>query len=167
MTHVTLHALAEQLRDTLEQVDAETGELPSGYESIRALVEHKASAIVHYCLESERYDAAVAEDAKERLEWVKRRKARREWLRRYLAEHMAATCISEIKDERGLFCARLEIGRDKSVDVFDEAQLPAQFIREKIIHEANKVEIRKALDAGEDVPGARIVARDRLNLKGY
>lgn len=164
--NITLHAATEQVRALLDQVDPETGELPEGYESARALVETKAVAVVAYTLESDRQADMVEEYAKELLGRVKAQRNRVAWLRRYLSEHMAAAGVTEIRDDRGLFRASLARGRDESVEVFDPAQLPADCLREIPASSApDKTVIRDAIKAGREIPGARIVKRDRLTIK--
>jgi hypothetical protein len=60
----------------------------------------------------------------------------------------------------------LSKGRDKAVDVFDETQLPDDYMTEvPASYVPNKKAIRSAMDDGFDVPGARLVARDRLTIK--
>ncbi len=166
MNSMTLHAATEQVRELLEQLDPETGELPAEYEQARALVASKATAVAAYTLEIEKQAGYLKSYAKEVADRAKAAEKRAEWLRRYLADHMAAAGITKTSDERGLFSATLAVGRDKSVEVFDAEQLPADYLREiPAKYEADKTLIRKALDDGFDVPGARIVAKDRLTLK--
>lgn len=164
--NITLHTATEQVRTLLDQVDPETGEVPDGFESARAVVAAKAQAVTAYIIESERAIASANEYAKELQARLKSAEKRAEWLRHYLAEHMAAAGITEIKDERGVFSAKLVIGRDKSVEVFDAAQLPQEYLREiPAKHEPDKSLIKKALDDGHEVPGARVVAKNRLTIK--
>lgn len=162
---ITLHQATEQVRELLDQIDPETGELPEGYDSARALVEKKATAVVAYALESERQADMVEEYAKELLARVKAQRNRTTWLRRYLAEHMTALGITEIKDERGLFKASLAVGRDEAIEVFDAEQVPATFMRVVTKAEPDKTLIKTAVKEGIDVPGARLVKRDRLTIK--
>ena len=51
------------------------------------------------------------------------------------------------------------------MDVFDADQVPSDYMREVVKYEADKTLIRKAIDDGFDVPGARVVARDRLTIR--
>lgn len=163
---ITLHAATEQVRSLLDQIDPETGELPAEYEQARAVVATKATAVAAYILETDRQADYLKAYAKEVLERAKTAERRAEWLKTYLREHMAAAGITKISDERGLFSATLSPGRDKSVDVFDAAQLPADYLREiPAKYEPDKTLIRKAIDAGYEVPGARLVANDRLTIK--
>lgn len=164
--NITLHAATEELRGLLEQMDESTGELPEGFESARALVERKAVAVVAYTLEADKQADMVEAYAKELLARVKTQRTRSDWLRRYLSEHMAAAGITEIKDERGIFRATLARGRDEAVEVFDEKQLPTDYMTEvPATFKPDKTLIKKALKDGYEVPGAKLVKRDRLTIK--
>jgi hypothetical protein len=164
--NITLHQAADGLRTLLDQVDAETGELPAGYEDARAIVATKAAAVVAYILEGDRHAAMVEGYAKELLERVKAQQKRTSWLKQYLASHMSACGITKIEDERGIFSAVLSPGRDKSVEVFDPTQLPADYMREiPAKFEPDKTMIRKAIEDGLYVPGARVIAKDRITIK--
>lgn len=164
--NLTLHAATEQVRELLDQIDPETGELPAELDQARAIVAAKSVAVAAYIVETERQAGYLKDYAKEVAQRAKTAERRADWLRTYLQDHMAALGIVEIKDERGLFKATLSVGRDKSVDVFDAAQLPADYLREiPAKTEPDKTLIAAALKDGFDVPGARIVSRDRLTIK--
>lgn len=163
---ITLHQATEQVRELLDQIDPETGLIPEGYDDARALVERKAVACVAYLIESGRNADSVEAYAKELLAKAKTQRKREEWLRQYLMDHMNALGITEIKDERGIFKATLQPQRDQSVDVFDAEQLPDDYLREiPAKYEPDKTAIKSALQDGYDVPGARLVWRDRLTIK--
>jgi hypothetical protein len=79
---------------------------------------------------------------------------------------MAATGVLSIKSDDGTFSAVLSPGRDESVEVFDAAQLPADYMRVVPASEApDKKLIAKAINDGYEVPGARLVRKDRLAIK--
>lgn len=164
--NITLHKATEQVRELLDQIDPETGELPEGFEQARELVTTKAVSVTAYILESERGIESAKNYVKELTAQIKTAEKRADWLRKYLQDHMSAAGITEIADERGIFKASLAIGRDESVDVFDEDQLPIEYLREiPAKHEPDKTLIKKAFKDGFEVPGARIVKRDRLTIK--
>jgi hypothetical protein len=163
---ITLHVAAEQVRELLDQIDSETGELPEGYESARALVATKGVAVVAYILESERQAKAVKEYTKELAARINAADRRADFLRGYLEAHMAASGVTEIKDERGIFSAKLQLERDKSVEIFDEDLVPGDYLREvPAKYEPDKDLIKRAIDNGVEVPGARIVKKNRLIIK--
>lgn len=166
MNNISLYTAAAQVRELLDQIDPETGELPEGFDNARALVASKATAVAAFVLENDAQAAMVEQHAKALLDRVKTAKKRSDWLRQYLRTHMAESGIQKIASEDGTFTAKLETGRDKSVEIFDARMLPSDYMREiPATQEPDKLLIRKALDDGYDVPGARIVAKDRLTLR--
>jgi len=163
---ITLYQAADSVRDLLDQMDETTGELPEGFEQARALVATKAQACAAFVLDNEAQADMVEQHAKNLMERVKTARRRSQWLRQYLSSHMAACGLMSIKSDDGTFFAKLEIGRDESVDVFDSAQLPADYMREiPAKHEPDKTLIKKAIKEGFEVPGAKLTAKDRLTLK--
>lgn len=164
--NITLYQAAQAVRELLEQIDPETGELPEGFEQARAIVATKAQACAAFILENNAQADMVEAHAKALLERVKTARKRSEWLKQHLHGHMTACGILSIKADDGTFSATLSPGRDESVEVFDQAQLPQEYMREiPAKYEPDKALIKKALKDKFDVPGARIVARDRLTLK--
>lgn len=80
-----------------------------------------------------------------------------------LKEVMQATGVLSVKSADGTFKAVLHKERDESVDVFDEKQLPQDYLREiPVSYAPDKKLIKKAIDDGFEVPGAKIVKNDRL-----
>jgi hypothetical protein len=163
---IKLYEAAETVRSLLEQIDPETGELPEGLEPAREIVIHKAQAVTAFILSNDAEADMVEAHAKHLLDQVKSARKRGDWLRTYLRTNMAATGILSIKSDDGTFSAKLEKERDVSVDVFDETQLPQDYMAEvPASFKPDKKLIRKALDDGYDVPGARLNRKDRLVLK--
>jgi hypothetical protein len=164
--NITLHQATEEVRALLDQIDPDTGELPEGFENARAVVTTKAVAVTAYIVESERSLEGVKAYAKELAAKIKAEEKRQEWLRKYLQDHMAMAGITEVKDDRGIFKASLAIGRDEAVEIFDEAQVPSDYMREiPAKQEPDKTLIKKALKDGFEVAGAKLVKRDRLTIK--
>lgn len=163
---VTLYQAAEGVRALLDQIDVETGELPEGFEQARAIVATKAQAVAAFILENEAQAKMVEDHAKALLDRVKTARRRSEWLKQYLHSHMSACGVLSIKADDGTFSAVLSPGRDKSVEIFDAAQLPQDYMREiPAKWEPDKALIRKALDDNFTVPGAKLIAKDRLTLR--
>lgn len=164
--NITLYQAAADVRELLDQIDPETGEVPEGFEQARALVATKAKACAAYILDNDAQADMVEAHAKSLLDRVKAARKRSQWLRQYLQSHMAACGIQSIKSDDGTFTAVLQIGRDESVEVFDAAMLPADYMREiPAKQEPDKLLIKKALKDGHDVPGAKLVHKDRLTIK--
>lgn len=164
---ITLYQAAETVRHLLEQIDPETGELPEGFEQSRAIVATKAQAVAAFILANEAEADMVEGHAKELISRVKTARKRSDWLREYLRSHMDSCGITEIKSDDGTFKASLAIGRDESIEVFDSAMLPNDYWTEPKPPEPapDKALIKKAIKDGFDVPGARLVKKDRLTIK--
>ena len=163
---VTLYQAAETVRELLEQIDPETGELPDGFDQARAIVATKAKAVAAFILSNAAEADMVEQHAKALLDRVRTARKRSDWLKQYLTGHMQACGITEIKSDDGTFKASLAIGRDESIEVWDSAQLPLDYMREipaKL--EPDKTLIKKAIKDGFEVPGAKLVKKDRLTLK--
>lgn len=167
MTNVTLYALADQLAHTLDQIDPETGELPEGFSDLRELVAHKGAAVAAYICQREFEAEAMAARLKEIDKRIKAQRSRNERLREYLLWNMQRVGMTEIRSEDLLLSVKRFPERDEAVDIFDERQIPAAFVvtPEPPAPRPDKVAIRKAIKAGEEVPGARLIKRDRLEIK--
>lgn len=164
--NITLYKAAEELQDILNSLDPETGEIPESLDDARALVAQKAVNVVAYLKDTDSKADYLMAAAKELQDRAKKQKKRNEWLRQYLAFHMRQTGITHIKDESGMFEAKIEIERDQSVDVFDAGQIPDEYMRTiPETQEPNKSLIASDLKIGIDVPGARIIKKDRLTIK--
>lgn len=163
---IKLYEAADAVRELLEQIDADSGELPEGFDQARAIVATKAQAVAAFIIENDMQATAVEQHAKALMQRVRAARKRSEWLRGYLATHMAACGITALKSDDGLLSVKLEPGRDEAVEVFDEAMLPADYMREvPATFEVDKALIKRAIRDGHEVPGARIVKRDRLVIR--
>jgi hypothetical protein len=163
--NVTLYTAAADLRELLEQVDPETGELPEGLGQARALVATKGQAVAAFILENEAQADMVESHAKALLQRVKTARRRSDWLREYLRQHMDAAGILSIKSDDGTFACKLEKQRDESAEVFDDKQIPRDYVRETVKVEPDKTLIKKSIKDGFEVPGAKLVRKDRLTIK--
>lgn len=164
--NITLYKAADAVRELLDQIDVETGEMPEGFEQARALVASKSQAVAAFILDNDAQAEMVEQHAKILLDRAKTARKRSAWLRQYLAANMAATGVISIKSDDGTFSAKLDIGRDESVEVFEQGLLPQDYMREiPAKFEPDKALIKQALKDGYDVPGARLTAKDRLTIK--
>ena len=163
---VTLSAAVQQLEETFDQIDPETGELPEGFQQVRELVSTKAEAVAAYMLNADHYAEMLKARSEELAAQARTIQKRRDWLKRYLLENMAAAGLTEIRANDGSFRVRRMPERDESVEVFDPNLLPDDYMREiPAKQEPDKALIKKALKDGCDVSGARIVKRDRLEIR--
>lgn len=164
MTALSLFDLAQQVRESVNTIDPETGEIVETYAESRELFQNKAIACVAYAKE----EAATLDSAKamlkEMAEKVASREKRLDRFRAYLADCMKATGITEVKHELGLFGAKLYLDRDESVELDDGAVFPPELCNDPKPPAPSKTKIKAAIKAGEAVAGACIVRKDRLQI---
>jgi hypothetical protein len=162
--NITLYRGTEEFQAEIA-VDEETGEIAGDY-PLDVLVRRNPVGTVAYILNSkataEMIDAHIAKmQAKKRSLTNNAERAKES-----LKEVMQATGVLSIKSDDGTFSAVLTPGRDKSVEVFDAEQLPSDYLREIPARtEPDKALITQAIKDGYEVPGARLVAKDRLTIK--
>ena len=164
MTALTLFDLAAQVRESVNQIDQDTGEIIETYTESRELFQNKAIACVAYAKE----EAATLESAKamvkDMLAKIDAREKRLDRFKDYLADCMKATGITEVKHELGLFGAKLYLDRDESVELDADAEFPAALCNDPKPPAPSKTKIKVAIKAGEAVAGARLVRKDRLTI---
>jgi len=162
----SLYLLTTELRQSLDDAfDSETGEALPIFEEHRALWGSKARDVAAYVLNLE----SDADQCKQAIARIKKAQQAYEnksaHIRAYLAQNMAASGITELKANDGSFCAKLSIGRDESVDIFDELEVPSDFMTVKVTSTPDKERIKRAIKDGFVINGARLVKKDRLTIK--
>ncbi|SPA24541.1 Siphovirus superfamily protein [Cupriavidus taiwanensis] len=165
MSGLTLYQAAEDVVALLDAFDPETGEFPEGFQAALDQFKAKSHSVIAYMLNRDAEVDAI-DGAIKRLQDRKKSLTRRnDWLREYLKTNMRAAGITEIAANDGSWKAKLQLERDSSVEVYEEGLLPPDYLREiPAKYEADKKLIAAAIKDGHDVPGARIVKRDRLTI---
>lgn len=163
-----LYEIAADYRNALVALDDEGLEpdvIRDTLDSLMGALEHKAAAVAAYILnlEAEAEAIAAAEARiKARRQALEKRAA---WLRDYLKANMEAAGVSEIAAADRTFRVRVRMNPEAVELDGSLPELPAAYIREKVIREPDKAAILAALKAGQEVPGARLVRRTRLEIK--
>ena len=164
MSNITLFEAAQAVRESVNKVDPDTGELLETYTESRELFQNKAVACVAYAKEEAATLASAKAMLKDMLVKVEAREKRLERFEAYLADCMKATGITEVKHDLGLFAAKLYLERDESVELEPVAEFPAALCNDPKPPTPSKTKIKAAIKAGEAVAGARIVRKDRLTI---
>jgi hypothetical protein len=164
MSNITLFDAAQQVREAINQVDPETGELLDFDSQSRALFEQKAIGCVAYAKEEASTIAAAKTMLKEMADKIASREKRLERFEAYMADCMKATGITEVKHETGLWGAKLYLDRDESVELEEGATFPPELCNDPKPPAPSKSKIKAAIKAGQPVAGARIVRKDRLSI---
>ncbi len=165
--NLPLYVLTQEYRataDRLAEMDLDPQTLADTLESISGDLEQKAVAVA---MVSRNMDASAAAIKEAEAAMAARRKAiesRAASLRAYLLNCMQATGIKKIECPHFALAIR---DNPPSVDVFDAAQVPAEYMRqpEPPPPAADKAAIKEAIKAGKEVPGARLTQGQRLEIK--
>lgn len=89
-------------------------------------------------------------------------KNRADRIRDYLLHHMAQCDIQSVE------CPYFKVSIAKkppSVDVLDEKQIPADYIKTRTVESLDKAGVLRDLKAGKEIPGAKLKQGRRLNIK--
>jgi hypothetical protein len=163
MTHLfDLAAEARALRERLTDLELDDQTIADTLEGETGELTTRATNIVAVAMELDASAAAIKE-AEQRM--AARRKAiehRAERLRAFVRDAMSLASIKEIRCP--YFVARLA-ENPPSVVVDRDDQVPAEFLRTKTTTEPDRVAIKAALQAGQDVPGARLVRTIGLRVR--
>ncbi|ENS5964828.1 TPA: siphovirus Gp157 family protein, partial [Neisseria gonorrhoeae] len=142
--------------------DSET-EREDTLEAVIGQFEVKAQSVIAYIKNQEITEKMLEGHIGRMTGKLKAAKARNQSLKDYLARNMQAAGITEIKADDGTFKASFR--KSEAVVILDEAQIPAEFMREAVKTEPDKTAIRKAIESGRQVAGAKIEGRKNLQIR--
>ena len=164
--NLTLYQVSDDLAALIDSaIDPDTGEMLPAFEECRSLFESKAGQVAAYILNTDATASAVQDHIKAMERKAKALATRSQHLRDYLMTHMVRTGIKEIKSSDGTFSVKLFEGRDESVEIDPGVEWPAELCVPQKPPAPSKTLIKAAILAGEAVAGARIVRKDRLQIK--
>lgn len=164
MTAPTLFDLAQQVRQAVETIDPDTGEIILLDVQARELFESKALACVAYLKQRQSSLDAARAMLKKMADQLAAQERHAERFADYIRECMKATGTLEVKDDNGLFGAKLQLDRDESVELDEGAEFPPSLCNPPKPPTPSRFLIKAAIKSGEAIAGARIVRRDRLIL---
>lgn len=163
MTALTLYRCAADVQAALDYYfDSET-EREDTLEAVIGQFEVKAQSVIAYIKNQEITEKMLEEHIGRMTGKLKAAKARNQSLKDYLARNMQAAGITEIKADDGTFKASFR--KSEAVVILDEAQIPAEFMREAVKTEPDKTAIRKAIESGRQVAGVKIEGRKNLQIR--
>ena len=163
----TLYDIAAEYRQTadkLADLDLDEQTIADTLEGMSGALELKAQNVVMFARNLEATATAIKEAE---TAMASRRKAiehRAAGLRRYALSAMQVAGVQSIE------CPYFKLSVRKNppaVEVFDAAQIPAQFMRtpEPPPPAPDKKAITEAIKAGQEVPGARLLSGERLEVR--
>ena len=140
-----------------------TSEMMENLDCLQQDFENKAVAVASYIKNLEAEEAAIAEAIKDMAARKSRLTKQVQGLTEYLQYNLQKLSINEIKSSP-FFKIRLK-QCPVSVDVFDEKQIPGEFIREKVTTSVDKIMLKEVLSEGVEVPGATLQRKIKLEIK--
>ena len=162
--NITLFDAAQAVRESLSAIDEETGEYLDSYSQSRELFAQKGGACVAFAVDEKAQIAAAKAMLKAMNEQVSKREARLEKFHAYMADCMKSSGILTVSAD-GLAKATLYPDRDESVEIDEGALFPASLCADPKPPRPSKSKIKAAILAGEPIAGAKIVRKDRLQIK--
>ncbi|AAW89205.1 siphovirus Gp157 family protein [Neisseria gonorrhoeae] len=163
MTALALYRCAADVQAALDYYfDSET-EREDTLEAVIGQFEVKAQSVIAYIKNQEITEKMLEGHIRRMTGKLKAVKAQNQSLKDYLARNMQAAGITEIKADDGTFKASFR--KSEAVVILDEAQIPAEFMREAVKTEPDKTAIRKAIESGRQVAGAKIEGRKNLQIR--
>lgn len=163
MTALTLYRCAADVQAALDYYfDSET-EREDTLEAVIGQFEVKAQSVIAYIKNQEITEKMLEGHIGRMTGKLKAVKAQNQSLKDYLARNMQAAGITEIKADDGTFKASFR--KSEAVVILDEAQIPAEFMREAVKTEPDKTAIKKAIESGRQVAGAKIEGRKNLQIR--
>lgn len=162
-----LYLIAAEYRNdaaALSDLDLDEQTVADTLEGMAGALEAKAENVALFARNLE-VTAAAMRDAE--VAMAARRKAveaRVSRLRAYMLACMQTAGVHKISTAQMQIAVR---DNPPAVEVFDAAQVPAQFMRtpEPPPPSPDKTAIKDAIKAGEEVPGARLTQSQRLEIK--
>jgi len=166
MQNITLYHAAQEMQqrialcadedgcldiDKLNAIECAFHDRAIAYVAVHKTLGHQEAALEAVRAE---YDAQIA-----------RVKANRERLKEALMGAMRVTGTTLVKSDDGILAATLYPDRDESVELDEGAVFPAGLCNDPKPPAPSKSKIKAAILAGEAVAGARIVRKDRLQIK--
>lgn len=165
MTTIALYKVADELIPLLETID-EDGCIPDELAEALAAFEGKGQSVAAYILNCKKHAEMIHQAAGDMAARAVKFEKRAESLKEYLRINMKRTGITEINSPE--FNVKLHIDRDSKVEILDEKQIPAAYMRTPVptppVAAPDKTAIAKAIKEGKEVAGAKLVKSDRLTI---
>lgn len=150
--------------DGLFAIADENGEVDIDMDILEDLKEQRQTKLENIALYIKNLASeasAIKEEEKSLAERRKRLESKCERLKGILVRSMMENNEKELSSAR--YCAKI---RDsKAIEVFDMDYLPNEYLKEKIEYSPDNTAIKKAIEAGTEVAGARIIINHNLQIK--
>lgn len=158
-----LYEIAPALRFALDDivVDEETGEIlnADALHAVEAEASDKIEATALYLRELDAEAKAAKDEADRMIARVKSMQKRSDYLKAMLLDALHAT--GKVKTAR----VTVSIRTSKAIEVADGVTLPDAFVTVRTTTTPNKTALKEAIEAGAEIEGVRLVARESVQIK--
>ena len=151
----------------LTAIDEETGEIRDN-ETLEELETELKNALVNKSegiikvIRNQESDLEMVTAEIERLTNLKNKmKKEIENFKSYIKFNMKKMELKKVETSLG----NISLRQSTATEIYDEASLPKEFLKEKITYTPSKTEIKKAIESGQEVKGARLVVNTSLTIK--
>lgn len=158
---MTLYEINQQIANAIELgFDPETGEIldSSALEQLQIARDEKIENIALFIKDLNAEAKAIADE----MDNLKKRKIttanKADSLQQYLRNMLSGEKFKTSK------CS-ISYRKTQAVNVLDQEALPREYIRVKITEEPDKMAMKEAMKAGEEIPGAELEERTSMIIK--
>lgn len=151
----------------LAAIDEETGEIKDSEildeleAEFKVALETKSAGIIKVIREQQEEINGTENEIK-RLQNLKTSRTKiLERFKEYVKLNLKNMDIKKIETSLGT----ISLKQTTATDVYDKDLIPKKFLKPKTEYNPMKAEIKKAIESGEEVPGARLVVNTNLNIK--
>jgi hypothetical protein len=168
MKSLTLYELRTEYRAALDllaempedEIDMES--FSAGLAALESDLTAKAAAVACYIRELEAEALAILDLVRAQNDRVDQLDSAADRLRNYLLGELNLAGLATVSDPR----IQLKIRKNPPrVAITDAESIPPQWWRTRTIQEPDKIEIKNALKAGQEIPGAALEITERLEIK--
>lgn len=164
---MSLYLIATEYRqalDTLAESDLDPQTLADTLEGLDGEMQPKSIAVAMWARNRDADADAIEEAAKAMMDRAKADRAKAAQARAYLLQCMQLAGVERISSPHVVLSVR---ANPASVEIEDEAQIPAAYMTDPkpVPPKPDKALIKRALQDGHEVPGARLSRGVRLEIK--
>lgn len=148
-------------------IDEETGEIKDSKvleeleNEVKNQLQNKGIGLIQFFRNNDLTLEAIDAEIKRLQNLKKSLKGKNDNFKQYIIFNMERSGIKKIETELGT----LSLRASKSVDIYDEKLIDKKFVTQVIEEKISKTDLKKAIEAGEEVQGARIVSKNSLQIK--
>lgn len=160
-----LYELAAEFQvvaNKLEELELDEQTIADTLEGYAAEFDDKVVSIVSLIRNLEATADAIKEAEKHQKERREAIEKKADWLRDYVLRNM--TAIGKDKISCGLFAVRIRQNAP-SVQIADDADIPSQYINQKILVSPDKKALKEAIESGEVINGVSLIRSSSLSIK--